>query len=197
MTRPETDAAILTASIADPTRFSVLYERHLEPIAGYLARRVGPELAEDLCAEVFVRAFRARDRYRPDHDSALPWLFGIAGNLVSDNRRAERRRLALLARLARDTPAAAADDDGRRGRLDAELARQLRRLPAGDRDALLITAWGELSYEEAAVALGVPIGTVRSRIFRARRRLAAAIGASPPAADTRPPHPATGGGRHA
>jgi RNA polymerase sigma-70 factor (ECF subfamily) len=94
MTGPETDAAILAASAAEPALFSALYERHLAVIAGYLARRVGSELAEDRTAEVFIRAFRARGRYQPDHDSALPWLFGIAGNLIADNRRAERRRLA-------------------------------------------------------------------------------------------------------
>ena len=202
MDQPETDAALLAASVQDPGRFSGLYERHLVPIAAYLARRVGPELAEDLAAEVFVGAFRARARYRPDHDSALPWLFGIAGNLIADNRRAERRRLALLVRLATEREALDADrsrgdlaQDHLEGAVSAELVRQLRRLAAADRDALLLTVWGELSYEEAAVALGVPVGTVRSRIFRARRRLAAAI--DDPAPPSRSPHPTTGGGRHA
>jgi RNA polymerase sigma factor (sigma-70 family) len=191
----DTDAAILAASATVPSRFAALYERHLPTIARYLARRVGPELAEDLAAEVFVRAFRARERYRPEHDSALPWLFGIAGNLVADNRRAERRRLELLARLARerrdlDPGAPAANAIG------PELAGALRRLASADRDALLLVVWGELSYEETALALGVPVGTVRSRIFRARRRLAGALGED--AAPTTPcPHPATGGGSHA
>ena len=204
MNRPQTDAAILAASVGDPHRFSALYERHLSAIAGYLVRRVGPELAEDLTAEVFMRAFRARDRYRPDHDSALPWLFGIAGNLIADNRRAERRRLRLIERLAGER--LVGEPDGAAGHgpagaiagsgVSAQLAHELRRLPSGDRDALLLTVWGELSYEEAATALGVPVGTVRSRIFRARRRLAGAIG-HPEAvgADSRPVCATRGGAR--
>jgi RNA polymerase sigma factor (sigma-70 family) len=196
MNQDETDAEILAAAIADPARFTVLYERHLAAIAGYLGRRVGAELAEDLTAEVFVRAFRARHRYRPEHDSALPWLLGIAGNLVADNRRAERRRLALLAQLAGSAVEPPGSVAARGESLDGELARQLHKLPAADRDALLLTVWGELSYEEAATALGVPVGTVRSRIFRARRRLAAALrltGDTPSA--ERSHRPARGGAR--
>jgi RNA polymerase sigma factor (sigma-70 family) len=159
-------------SVASPARFSLLYERHLRAVAGYLARRVGTELAEDLTAEVFVRAFRGRARFRPDHDTALPWLLGIASHLVADHRRAERRRLAALQRIAGQSADTAQDEVGVLG---AELVGQLRRLPAADRDTLLVV-WGELSYEEAASALAVPVGTVRSRIARARRRLTAAIG---------------------
>jgi RNA polymerase sigma-70 factor (ECF subfamily) len=134
---------------------------------------VGSESAEDLTAEVFVRAFRARRTFRAEHDTALPWLLGIASHLVGDHRRAERRRLAALQRIASATPAAVHDDVAV---LAPEMVRRLRRLPAADRDALLLVVWGELSYEEAALALGVPVGTVRSRIARARDRLAKAIG---------------------
>jgi RNA polymerase sigma factor (sigma-70 family) len=164
----ESDAAAIAASVADPARFATVYERHLAAVAAYLTRRVGRELAEDLSAEVFVRAFRARASFRPDHDTARPWLFGIAGNLVADHRRAERRRLRGLQRVA------SAGADGVAPELagvSSELARCLLALPAADRDTLLLVVWGELSYEEAATALGVPIGTIRSRIARARRRL--------------------------
>ena len=199
MDRPETDAAILAASVEDPDRFSELYERHLAVVVGYLAHRVGPELAEDLAAEAFVRAFHARDRYRAEHDSARPWLFGIAGNLIADNRRAERRRLRLIERMAgeRDTSADPGHEAAVSGTdLSVALAHELRRLPASDRDALLLTVWGELSYEEAAAALAVPVGTIRSRIHRARRRLAAAIG-HPTGAGADPLSiPTTGGGAH-
>jgi RNA polymerase sigma-70 factor (ECF subfamily) len=99
-------------------------------------------------------------------------LLGIASHLVGDHRRAERRRLAALQRLAGESV-----DTGHHETdlLSAELVGQLRRLPAADRDTLLLVVWGELSYEEAATALGVPVGTVRSRIARARQRLATAI----------------------
>jgi RNA polymerase sigma-70 factor (ECF subfamily) len=168
----ESDAAVIADSIVSPARFSVLYERHLRAVAGYLARRVGSELTEDLTAEVFVRAFRGRSRFRADHETALPWLLGIASHLVADHRRAERRRLAALQRIASESAHAGQHEVGVLG---ADLVGQLRRLPAADRDTLLLVVWGELSYEEAATALAVPVGTVRSRIARARRRLAAAI----------------------
>lgn len=178
----ESDAAVVADSLTHPARFAVLYERHLPRVVGYLARRVGPQLAEDLTAEVFTRAFRGRHAFRAEHETALPWLLGIASHLVGDHRRAERRRLAALQRLAAETPSTAQDDVAL---LAPDVVGQLRRLAARDRDALLLVVWGELSYEEAALALGVPVGTVRSRIARARARLARAISegtaAGPPA----------------
>jgi RNA polymerase sigma factor (sigma-70 family) len=169
----ESDAAVIANSVARPARFSLLYERHLRAVAVYLTRRVGIERAEDLTAEVFVRAFRARVSFRDEHETALPWLLGIAGHLVADHRRAERRRLAALQRYAVAARVTVQDDVAV---LAPDLVRQLRRLPVADRDTLLLVVWGELSYEEAATALDVPVGTVRSRIARARRRLAGAIG---------------------
>ena len=118
---------------------------------------------------MFVRAFRARAGFRAEHESALPWLLGIASHLVGDHKRTERRRLVALQRLMIDGPLSA---DDRIGLLAPELVVRLRRLPAGHRDALLLVVWGKLSYEEAALALGVSVGTVRSRIARARQRLA-------------------------
>jgi len=167
------DARILSDSVSEPAMFSSLYERHLRAVASYVARRTGPELSEDLTAEVFVRAFRRRAVFRDDHGSALPWLSGIANNLIADYRRAERRRLETLQRLATTRTAPSETDVGA---LAPELVGELLRLPAADRDTLLLVVWGELSYAEAATALSVPIGTVRSRIARARQRLGAAIG---------------------
>jgi RNA polymerase sigma factor (sigma-70 family) len=167
------DAEVVQRSVAQPAAFALRYERHLASVARFVARRVGPDLAEDLTAEVFARAFRGRAAYRAERDTALPWLMGIASNLVADHRRAERRRLATLERLSGFAPEIT---DVRAGALAPDLVRQLRRLPAADRDTLLLVAWGELSYEETAAALGVPIGTVRSRIARARLRLTDALG---------------------
>jgi RNA polymerase sigma-70 factor (ECF subfamily) len=165
-----TDAEALRRSLGEPSIFAVVYERHMARVLSYLRRRVGAELAEDLTAEVFVRAFRGRSKYGVQHDTALPWLLGIASNLIGDHRRAEKRRLgavaALAGRAARDAePVADA------AALSAELAEALKRLPAADRDTLLLVVWGELSYEETARALDVPIGTIRSRVSRARSRL--------------------------
>jgi DNA-directed RNA polymerase specialized sigma24 family protein len=172
------DAARLRASVDRPAEFAAVYERHLGAVATYLTRRVGGEPAEDLSAEVFVRAFRARARFRADHETALPWLLGIANNLIADHRRVERRRLAALQRLtgapANATTLATAAGGGTSG-LPPQLVRQLRRLSTADRDTLLLVVWGELSYEEAATALDVPVGTVRSRINRARRQLATGL----------------------
>ena len=165
------DAELIAASLTDPSRFGDLYERYAPAVLRYLSRRLGAA-GEDAAAETFVRAFRGRDRYQPENDTALPWLLGIAGHIVADHRRAEGRRLAALQRLAAATPVGNAEVPGE---LTVELVAQLRRLPAIDRDALLLVVWGELSYAEAASALGVPLGTVRSRINRARARMAAAV----------------------
>jgi RNA polymerase sigma factor (sigma-70 family) len=164
------DAEVVTLSVSDSSAFAALYERHGQSVRRYVVRRVGSEAGEDLFAEVFVRAFNGRERYRAEHDSALPWLLGVANYVVADHRRSEVRRLKALERLAATTPQLVEHED--RG-LGADLVRELRRLSGDDRDALLLVVWGELTYEEAATALDVPIGTVRSRVARARRKLAA------------------------
>lgn len=186
----ESDAAVLADSVVRPAQFSLFYERHLATVAIFLARRVGNELAEDLAAEVFARAVRGRATFRPDHGTGLPWLLGIANHLVADHRRAERRRLDRLQRL--QTAEAHFDPDPV-SRAAPELVRQLRRLPAPERDTLLLVVWGELSYAEAASALGVPVGTIRSRIARARQRLAAAIAVERGDSAARHPHAADPG----
>ncbi len=173
MASASSDARILRDSVSDPAIFAALYERHLRAVASYVARRIGCELIEDVTAEVFVRAFRRRAVFRDDHGSALPWLLGIANNLIADRRRAERRRLEMLQRLATARPMLS---ETSLGVLAPELVGELLRLPAVDRDTLLLVVWGELTYEEAATALGVPIGTIRSRIARARQRLGSALG---------------------
>jgi RNA polymerase sigma factor (sigma-70 family) len=171
-----TDAEVLARSAVEPTAFAILYERHHIAVRRYVARRVGTETGEDLASEVFIRAFRGRESCRSDHASALPWLLGVANHVVADHRRQEHRRLKALQRLAATTPESVEHED--RG-VSAELVANLRRLSERDRDALLLVVWGELSYEEVADALGLPVGTVSSRIARARRALAADI--DPPA----------------
>lgn len=163
-----------------PTAPSIaeLYDAHADTIARYLQRRLEPERVEDAVASVFERALRSYARYVPVHDTPLPWLFGIAANVVADNRRSEQRRLRALARLGAGAVQHTADPAGA-GAVDPQLVETLLRLKPADRETLLLVAWGELSYEETAAALGVPIGTVRSRLARARGQLTASLPASP------------------
>jgi RNA polymerase sigma factor (sigma-70 family) len=166
-----TDAELLARSVAEPVMFGELYERHSLAVRRYVVRRIGDAVGDDVAAEVFVRGFRARARYRAERDTALPWLLGIANNVIADHRRLERRRLATLARLSHDLDRYAEQSAA----LDPALVAALRRLPAVERDTLLLVVWGELTQDEAAAALGVPVGTVSSRVTRARQRLTAGL----------------------
>ena len=88
------DAELLARSVDEPALFAGLYERHGLAVRRYVVRRIGGVAGDDLASEVFVRAFHARGRYRAEHDVALPWVLGIANNVIADHRRLERRRLA-------------------------------------------------------------------------------------------------------
>jgi RNA polymerase sigma factor (sigma-70 family) len=169
------DAELVLQSASDPSAFELVFARHVTAIHRFVARRVEPAVVEELVSETFATAFDRRGRYRREYPDARPWLFGIATNLMRHHRRSERARLAAYARVDPAEPVDGVDGEALE-RLDAragrgELARALGKLRRGDRDALLLLAWGELSYEEIALALDIPVGTVRSRINRARRRL--------------------------
>jgi RNA polymerase sigma-70 factor (ECF subfamily) len=130
---------------------------------------------------VFRIGFEHRSRFRPVHESALPWLYGLATNLLLKHWRRESRQMRALARLKGGWPedehdAAAVDARVDAQALGGQLLAALARLPQADRDVLLLFAWEELSYEEVATALGIPEGTVRSRLNRARRSLRAFLG---------------------
>jgi RNA polymerase sigma-70 factor (ECF subfamily) len=168
----------LAGSVTEPALFAVLYDRHGLAVRRYVARRVGDDAGDDLASEVFIRAFRARARFRAEHASALPWLLGIANNVIADHRRLERRRFAALERMTQQTAAPVESNDVG---VAAELIGALRMLPAVERDTFLLVVWGEVTQEEAAVALGVPVGTVSSRMTRARKRLEAALASMRPA----------------
>ncbi|GGO54598.1 RNA polymerase sigma factor [Streptomyces lasiicapitis] len=186
----ESDASVIARSRDEPEVFAALFDRHADAVHRYAARRLGGEVADDLVAETFTTAFQQRHRYDPARGAgadARPWLFGIATNLVSRHRRAEARRFKAMARVPaladHDEPLAdrAADRVVARA-VGRELAAALAALPARHRDVLLLVAWGDLSYEEAAQALGIPVGTVRSRLHRARSKLREAWGGSNPTA---------------
>mgnify|MGYP003493100999 CR=1 FL=1 len=180
------DAAVIERSWHEPDGFAVIFSRHAPTIARYLARRVGPQIAEDIVAETFLQAFRSRHRYDLSRRDARPWLYGIATNLAGRHRRTEARQLRALERTGVD-PVVESFADRAEARVAAGgalrgLAGALARLRPVYRDALLLVAWADLSYEEAATALGVPVGTIRSRVSRARSALRTALGGVDPIA---------------
>jgi RNA polymerase sigma-70 factor (ECF subfamily) len=180
------DAAVIAESVRDPEVFAVVFDRHAPVIHRYLARRLGREAADDLVGDTFLAAFRRRNRYDTTHPNALPWLYGIATKLLAQHRREEARGYRLMARLAPDphqhshADRADAAADARSAR--AALLAALVRLNSRDRDVLLLFAWESLRYEEVAAALGIPVGTVRSRLARARRQVREALGNADPTA---------------
>jgi RNA polymerase sigma factor (sigma-70 family) len=172
----EDDAAVMARSLGDPEHFETIYDRHAAAIHRYAARRVGTATADDVAAEVFLLAFRMRARYDPAAPSALPWLYGIATNVLHRHRRKEKAQYRAWARTGADPTAAGDHAESVVLQVAAsERARQLSgalaRLTQKERDVVLLTAWGELSYEQVAEALRIPVGTVRSRLNRARGRL--------------------------
>jgi RNA polymerase sigma factor (sigma-70 family) len=184
-----TDAELMAGSGAEPELFAVLFDRHATGVHRYLGRRVG-DLADDLLSETFLIAFRRRAAYRPEHVEVRPWLLGIATNVVHGHLRTERRRYRALARASAEPPSSGPGPEDSHDRLAAQalrgpLAAALASLEPRDRDVLLLFAWGQLSYEEIAAALDVPIGTVRSRLNRARRQTRAALGTTSPFEETR------------
>jgi len=158
----------------DDEAFTLLFDRYYPAIYGYLRRRVTADLAAEVAAETFLAAYRQRAKFDSARGDAKPWLFGIAANLMRRQRRREKRELRAYARSGVDP--VGADLDGVEARLDAQvearrLASELADLPAAHREVLLLYAWADLSYEEISDALDIPVGTVRSRLARCRRRL--------------------------
>lgn len=153
--------------------FEDAFAAEFRPLHRYLARRLGVSIADELAAETFAVAYRSWDRLDPDRP-VRPWLYGIAANLVRHHWRKERRMLRAYARTGVDP--VVAHDDAAVERVDAharqrELAEALAGLRPADREILLLHAWAELTDSEIADAVGLPIGTVKSRLSRTRERL--------------------------
>jgi RNA polymerase sigma-70 factor (ECF subfamily) len=173
----ESDGAVIASSLETPGVFGAIFDRHGSTLLRFLARRVDPAEAEDLLGEVFRIAFERRSAFERDRASARPWLYGIAANVVAKHHRSEARRFRAMARVPAGRPldedpadrAVAAADAGARW---TRVMDAIGALPEAERQVLLLFAWEELSYEEIALALGVPMGTVRSRLSRGRARLA-------------------------
>jgi RNA polymerase sigma factor (sigma-70 family) len=170
------DAHVISASIDEPGRFGAIFDRHATSLHRYVVRRLGPFEAEAMVGDVFRIAFEKRSTYDVSRPNARPWLYGIATNLVAKHRRGEARRIRAVARLAAQRLPATDLADGVTGAVDADLlwprvAEAVASLPEPERDALLLHVWEGLSYEDVADALGIPVGTVRSRLHRARGRI--------------------------
>jgi RNA polymerase sigma-70 factor (ECF subfamily) len=170
------DADLVAASLQYPERFGVLFDRHAVAVHRFVAYRARAGDVDDVVAETFVTAFRTRARYDQAFQDARPWLLGIATNVLRQHRRSEGRRLARLRAAARardpepdpaDTVAAAVDQAAQNDRV----ARALARLNEHQQEVLVLAAGPGLTYEEIARALGIPVGTVRSRIARGRHHL--------------------------
>jgi RNA polymerase sigma factor (sigma-70 family) len=175
------DADVIALSIDSPSAFGLLFDRHATTLFRYFVRRVGPDEADALLGELFRIAFERRDVYDVAGPEARPWLYGIANNLLAKHRRREDRRINATARLTRGTLPATDLYDDVDDRLDAaellpRVAQAIAELPEGEHDALLLFAWESLPYDEIAAALDVPVGTVRSRLNRARARLRELVG---------------------
>jgi RNA polymerase sigma factor (sigma-70 family) len=174
----ESDGAVIADSLETPGAFGAIFDRHGSTLLRFLARRVDPAEAEDLLGDVFRIAFERRSAFERDRASARPWLYGIAANVVAKHHRSEARRFRAMARVPAERPldedpaerAVAAADAGARW---TRVMDAIGTLPEAERQVLLLFAWEELSYEEIALALGIPVGTVRSRLSRGRARLAA------------------------
>ena len=172
----EPDSVVIAASISDPERFGIVFDRHATALFRYLVRRVGVDQADPLLGDVFRVAFERRSTYDFRRPDARPWLYGIATNLLAHHRRGEARRVRAMGRLLGGQPPLEDPSEAAVSAIDAEslwsrVAHAITELPDSERDCLVLFVWEELSYDQIAVAMGVPVGTVRSRLNRARLRL--------------------------
>jgi RNA polymerase sigma factor (sigma-70 family) len=169
------DGAALAASVTDDAAFACVVRRHYPTVYRYLSRRAGADVADDLAAATFEIAFRRRADFDATRATALPWLYGIATNELRGHARSERRRWRAYARSAPEPQPAdeySAVDDRLVAQAQARaLAGALVRLTVDQRDVVHLIALEGLSYDQAALALDVPVGTVRSRLARAREEL--------------------------
>ena len=177
-TGPETGPS-LVARLQDGSREAMddIFRSYLDAIYNYCYRRTGSwSAAEDLAAAVFLEVWKGRRRAVERDGSVLPWLYGIATNVCRNHQRSQRRGSRAVSRLQLADIAPDPVDDSVVRQLDADrrLSRaldRLRQLPQADQDVFVLVCWEGLSYADTALALGIPIGTVRSRLSRVRQVL--------------------------
>jgi len=177
----ETDGTLIERSARGrPDAFVEVVRRHEVAVHGFLARRAGRQIADDLLGEVWIRAFAGRDGFDPGrHQDARPWLYGIARNVLRAHwrgRRTAEQPAATQAGQVGQADLATDPWDEVIDRLDSAaqartLSGALRALPPAEREVLLLVAWEQLTPTQAAAVLGIPPGTARSRLHRARAAL--------------------------
>lgn len=179
------DSQIIELSVNEPEMFGVIFDRHFEAIAGFCVRRIGVARGEDIAGDVFRWAFENRRRFDIGHCDARPWLFGIANNFVREALRSSGRQGLAYDRWLTSEPLDRADLASQvASAVDAQhefsvVAAALEMQPVEEVETLLLFAWEQLTYSQVVESLGIPIGTVRSRIHRPRHHLQEALDASP------------------
>lgn len=171
-----TDREIMLRARGHPEWFGEIYHRHFAAIRRYLARRVGSAAADDIAADTFMAAFTARRRFSASYVSARPWLFGIASNLLRQHFRRTRRASLGQATFGgrgdfEDNPWVRSTERLDAARVARKLRSRVEALPERELSVLLMRVEYDLTYTELAEVLGIPVGTVRSRLSRARARI--------------------------
>lgn len=171
-----TEGELIRRSVDDPDLFSEIFTAHYSAIFGFVSAALGRHLAEDIAGEVFLRAFVGRHRFDPTYESARPWLYGIASNLIQDHLRQTARRYRAYERTGTPNSAETGFEDDVVSRVDAAesatvLQVALIALRPEEASVVLLYVTGDRTYQEIADILGIPIGTIRSRLSRARQNL--------------------------
>ena len=176
----QSDGEVIAASLHEGLRFAAIFDRHVDAVRRFVTRRLGASAADDVVSEAFRVAFERRATFDASATSALPWLYGIAANLVRRQHRDHSRWLSALARangrrdVAGDPLVDAGDRvDATSGR--AALADALVQLADHEREVLLLVAWEQLTPTEVADVLGIPAATARTRLRRARQHVRAVL----------------------
>jgi RNA polymerase sigma-70 factor (ECF subfamily) len=175
--RAESNVSVPSGVGLGPTTVAVWFDRHVDTIHRYVARRIGDDEAAELTAETFRIALERFDRYDPERGGERPWLYGIASNVLRHHWRGEQRRLRAHLHHAIESHVPIGDPlIGAEVRVDAQrrleqVVTAIEQLDPQDRDLLILIAWEGCTSSEAAQALDIPAGTVRSRLNRIRARL--------------------------
>ncbi|MFD8482408.1 RNA polymerase sigma factor [Kitasatospora sp. NPDC059673] len=186
------------SSAGDRRTFALLFDEHARAVYLHAVRATGDrDLADDVVSLTFLEAWRLREKLRGEVVNPRAWLLGIATNVLRNTARAARRHRVAMARVPPREPLPDFADEVVGRIVDAETAaaavRALGRLRRGEREVFMLVVWSGLGYAEAAQALGIPVGTVRSRLSRARDRLHKIVSAEQPSARRKlEPRPARG-----
>lgn len=176
MAKKPTDGELIRLSLEDPDLFAAIFAAHYTPIFRFVSAALDRQRAEDIAGEVFLRAFDSRHRFDATYESARPWLYGIASNLIQDHLRKATRQHRAYQRAGNRDHAEGGFENDVVSRVDAAesipaLRDALAALRTEEASVVLLYVAGDLTYQEIADILGIPIGTVRSRLSRARKTL--------------------------